>query len=60
MASVFQPALTTVQQPLTEMGTMAAQEILASIEDSTLEPRSIVVQPELVIRQSSGPCPTMP
>lgn len=57
MASVFQPALTTVQQPLTEMGTMAAQEILASIEDSTLEPRSIVVQPQLVVRQSSGPCP---
>jgi LacI family transcriptional regulator len=57
MASVFQPGLTTVHQPLTEMGTMAAQEILASIEDSTLDPRSILVQPELVIRQSCGPCP---
>jgi len=38
------------------MGTMAAQEILASIEDATLGPRSIVVQPQLVIRDSCAPC----
>jgi len=56
MATVFQPALTTVQQPLTEMGTMAAREILASIEDATLAPRSILVKPQLVVRESSGPC----
>lgn len=58
IATVFQPSLTTVQQPLTEMGTMAAQEILSSIEDSTLDPRSILVQPQLIVRQSTGPCPS--
>jgi LacI family transcriptional regulator len=57
VATVFQPSLTTVQQPLTEMGTMAAQEILASIENSTLDSRSIVVPPQLIVRQSSGPPP---
>jgi len=57
VATVFQPSLTTVQQPLTEMGTMAAQEILSSIEDATLGARSILVQPQLIVRQSSGPCP---
>jgi DNA-binding LacI/PurR family transcriptional regulator len=39
------------------MGTMAAQEILASIENSTLDSRSIVVPPQLIVRQSSGPPP---
>jgi len=57
MASVFQPSLTTVLQPLTEMGTMAAREILAGIENSSPAVRNVVVQPKLIVRQSSGPVP---
>jgi len=57
MATVFQPSLTTIHQPLTEMGTMAAQEILASIENASLGPRNVVAQPKLMVRQSSGPVP---
>jgi LacI family transcriptional regulator len=53
-ATVFQPSLTTVRQPLTEMGTLAATEILASIENPTLEQRHIVIEPGLSVRQSSA------
>ena len=56
-ATLVRPSLTTVRQPLTQMGVMAATELLAQIEDSRREPRRISVKPELVIRQSSAICP---
>lgn len=56
-AIIVQPTLTTVRQPLTRMGMLAASEMLASIEDANLEPRRISIEPELVIRRSSAPCP---
>jgi len=56
-ATIVQPALTTVRQPLIRMGMLAASEILASIEDAKLEPRRISIEPELVIRQSTAACP---
>jgi LacI family transcriptional regulator len=56
-ASIIQPALTTIRQPLARMGMLAASEILARIEDAQSEPRSILIEPELIIRQSSGACP---
>lgn len=55
-ATIVQPALTTVRQPLRRMGMMAAWELLASIEDANLQPRQISIMPELVIRQSSAAC----
>ncbi|MGB9406244.1 MAG: substrate-binding domain-containing protein, partial [Terracidiphilus sp.] len=56
-ATIVQPALTTVRQPLIRMGMLAASELLASIEDASLQPRLISIEPELVIRQSSAACP---
>jgi LacI family transcriptional regulator len=56
-ATIVQPALTTVRQPLIRMGMLAATELLAIIEDANLQPRQISIQPELVIRQSSAACP---
>jgi LacI family transcriptional regulator len=56
-ATIVQPALTTVRQPLIRMGMLAATELLAIIEDANLQPRQISIQPELVIRQSSATCP---
>jgi LacI family transcriptional regulator len=53
-ATIVQPTLTTVRQPLIRMGMLAAAEILASIEDPHLEPRHISIKPELVIRQSTA------
>lgn len=52
-ATIVQPALTTIHQPLIRMGMMAATEILASIEDAEMEPRRILIKPEFVIRQST-------
>jgi len=47
------PSLTTVRQPLTRMGTIAAQTLLDRIENGRDEPREIALQPELVIREST-------
>jgi LacI family transcriptional regulator len=55
-ATIVQPTLTTVRQPLARMGMLAASEMLASIEDAHLQPRCISIEPELVIRNSSAVC----
>ncbi len=52
-ATIVQPALTTVRQPLLQMGMLAASEILDRIEHAELAPRRILIKPELVIRQST-------
>ena len=44
------PPLTTVRQPMTEMGTAAAQAVLHLIEDQ--EPDLPVLNTELIIRES--------
>jgi LacI family transcriptional regulator len=56
-ATIIHPSLTTIRQPLERMGVLAASEILARIENPNMEPRSIVLLPELVIRRSSDVCP---
>jgi DNA-binding LacI/PurR family transcriptional regulator len=51
------PSLTTVRQPLTRMGTIAAQILLERIETDKDEPREIAIEPELVIRESTAKRP---
>ena len=51
------PSLTTVRQPLTRMGEVAAQSLLQRIEDNKEFPSEIAVEPELVVRESTGPAP---
>ncbi len=51
-ASMVHPKLTTVRQPLKEMGRRATQMLLARIENPTLPPERIDLPTELVIRQS--------
>src|SRR5579863_7451297 len=49
------PRLTTINQPLEEIGRVATQSLLNRIHD-TVPPRDeITVEPELVIRDSTGP-----
>lgn len=48
------PSLTTVRQPLTRMGTIAAQTLLERIEKDKTEPKEIAIEPELVIRESTA------
>jgi LacI family transcriptional regulator len=57
-AAYSTPSLTTVRQPLTEMGKRAAQVLLERISDHEKEfSPEIVMEPELVVRESTGPAP---
>jgi LacI family transcriptional regulator len=53
------PSLTTVRQPLREMGKRGAQVLLERIADREREfPAEIVMMPELVVRESTGAAPS--
>lgn len=55
-AAYYTPSLTTVHQPLMEMGQRGAQVLLERIANREKEfPSEIVVEPALVIRESTGP-----
>lgn len=53
LAVTVQPQLTTVRQPLEELGRKAAAVLRAAIADPDLPPRSAVLGADLVIRESS-------
>ncbi|HEV2215724.1 MAG TPA: LacI family DNA-binding transcriptional regulator [Terracidiphilus sp.] len=55
-AAYGSPSLTTVRQPLMEMGQRGAQILLERIADHEKQfPAEIVMEPELVVRESTGP-----
>ncbi len=57
-AAYATPSLTTVRQPLAEMGKRGAQVLLERIANRDKEfPKEIVMSPELVIRESTGAAP---
>jgi LacI family transcriptional regulator len=57
-AAYSTPSLTTVRQPLMEMGKRGAQVLLERIANREKEfPSEIVMAPELVVRESTGPAP---
>jgi LacI family transcriptional regulator len=56
-SAAFQnPGLTTVRQPLRQMGVVAAETLLQRITAPLQNnyPREIVVRPELIVRQSTA------
>jgi LacI family transcriptional regulator len=55
-AAYATPSLTTVRQPLTEMGKRGAQVLLERIANREKAfPAEIMMTPELVVRESTGP-----
>lgn len=54
-AAFHYPSLTTIRQPLHRMGGIAVDLLLAQIERSQEWQREIAVQPEIVVRESTGP-----
>jgi len=56
-AAFMHPPLTTVRQPLGYMGDLAARTLLRRIKEGETEPEEIMVQPELVVRESTCPPP---
>ena len=55
MASLVYPTLTTVRQPVYEMGATAARLLLEQIENPQVEARRVVFDPSLIVRQSCEP-----
>ncbi len=53
-AAFSNPGLTTVRQPLQKMGEIAARTLLDRIENDEIYLPEIAVEPELVIRESTG------
>jgi DNA-binding LacI/PurR family transcriptional regulator len=55
------PSLTTVRQPLSKMGQIAAETVIRMIEQDHEQehdhPSEIAIEPTLVVRESTGPAP---
>jgi LacI family transcriptional regulator len=54
-AAYHLPSLTTVRQPLRKIGAIAAEALIDRIEGRDGHESGILVDPELVIRESTGP-----
>ncbi len=49
------PRLTTINQPLEEIGRIATQSLLNRIHNTVPPQEEITVEPELIVRESTGP-----
>jgi LacI family transcriptional regulator len=54
------PSLSTVRQPLQKMGELAARTLLDRIEGKDEFVPEMTVEPELVVRRSTGRAPLIP
>ena len=57
-AAYTNPGLTTVRQPLLKMGQIAAQTLIDQIEGRGKYVPEIAIEPEFVVRESTGPAPS--
>jgi LacI family transcriptional regulator len=57
-ASYHNPSLTTIRQPLQQMGVVAARILLQRIRGQATFSDTVSIMPELVIREST--CPPSP
>lgn len=55
LAENAHPPLTTIHQPAQKIGTLIHQMLVRVINGENLEEKQIILQPELVVRQSTGP-----
>ena len=55
-ATLVSPALTTARQPCKELASAAFHAMLERQAEPNLPPRHIMIMPQLVVRESSGPC----
>jgi DNA-binding LacI/PurR family transcriptional regulator len=54
-AAFHNPSLTTIRQPLRQMGVVAARILLQRIRGQASFPDVVPIHPELVIRESTAP-----
>ncbi len=57
LAEFVSPSLTTLHQPAHEMGTLLCQSLVRVINGNAESPPQTVLQPQLVVRNSTGLCP---
>lgn len=50
----FHPALTTVHQPIYQIGEMVSEMLIKRIKNQPLDQRQLLLKPKLVVRQSCG------
>jgi LacI family transcriptional regulator len=55
VASIVTPALTTVRQPLAEMGRVATTMLLRLIVEEPLDSKRIELTTTLIVRESTAP-----
>ena len=55
-AAMMQPALTTVRQPLREIGIEAARLLLRMLAGEPVPAEALLIEPVLVVRATTGPC----
>jgi LacI family transcriptional regulator len=53
-AAFHNPALTTIRQPLREMGKMAARLVIERITSAAKSARTVMLEPELIVRESTA------
>jgi DNA-binding LacI/PurR family transcriptional regulator len=53
-SSVMQPPLTTVRQPIYEIGQRAAQLLFERLQKRDKEPSEVRLHPQLIVRESCG------
>jgi len=56
-ATIVTPMLTTVRQPLAEMGRTAVSLLMRLLERHSLETLHVEIATRLVVRESTGPVP---
>ena len=56
-AAHFRPPLSTIRIPQYELGARAAELLLTTMQDSEAQPTQLLLEPELVVRGSTGPPP---
>jgi len=54
LAAHSHPPLTTVRQPIYEIGQRISRMLVRLIEGETLEERHVILQPQLIVRESCG------
>jgi len=57
LAAYSNPPLSSIVQPKHQTGELAAQLLLQRIAQPDREPQRMILQPSLLVRQSTGPCP---
>ena len=54
-ASIVSPPLTTVRQPLAEMGRMAVNLLVRQLQNQRIEALHVQLETKLVVRESTAP-----